>query len=190
MTRHHVKDFDGFGFAVNRSICDSWGMVAVGVGTAIGGIASSQSAKAANKPKNQHTDQYSVQNPYGHHIFEPDINAIVQYQRGLVAQGVPQVGANGQVTYGSQLPWGYEGGDARHAAANSGGGPAVPPGGSRRPDGRILDAKGKTIYTPPAPAGGGGNKAAGGGGKNTAGAKTTTAPGTGGVNYSNPASIY
>lgn len=54
-------------------------------------------------------------------------------------------------------------------AAPRGAPPPVPPGGSVRPDGRILDAKGKTIYTPP---GGAAKKGKGG----TTKAPTAPAP--------------
>lgn len=73
---------------------------------------------------------------------------------------------------GVQQNGGPAGGDYRVIADPSRGGgakgkaPAVPPGGSKRPDGRIMDANGKTIYTPPA--GGSTSKPGGGGGGNGA----------------------
>lgn len=181
-------------------------------GAVIGAVASNRQAKAANKPQTGHTDQTTTQTPYGESMYGPDINNVLQYQRALVARGVPQLGPNGQITYPSQLPWGFEGGDAAFANGNRSGGaggpvavttpgsaarpgsggspPPVPPGGSQRPDGRILDAQNRTIWEPPGPAkpkpGKGASKAPKPGPGAGAGAGTA---GPAGVDYTDPRSI-
>lgn len=181
----------------------SWVAIGVGVGGAVvGGISSNQQAKAANKPKTQKTDQTTTQNPWLSDWYTPDINSVLQYQRGVVARGVPQLGPNGQITYSNQLPWGYEGGDAQFAAGGGGSGgggaspgpspgSAVPAGGQRRPDGRILDAKGKTVYAPPAPAGGGKKgKGAGGAGSGVGATKAGPATVSPAINYKDPKDVF
>lgn len=179
----------------------SWVAVGVGVaGAAAGAYSSHQQAKAANAAKGGKTDQVTSQDPYLSSWYAPDINDVLQYQRGIVARGVPQLGPNGQVTYSNQLPWGHAGGDAQFAAGNAPGGPAVPPGGQRRPDGRIVDANGKTIYTPPAPTGGGGKKGKGagatgtgggaGGGAGAGATKAGSATVSPGINYKDPKDVF
>lgn len=62
--------------------------------------------------------------------------------RPLRIQGDPRAGGGGGAggPIATSMP----------ATVPRGNAPAVPPGGSLRPDGRILDARGKTIYSPPA----------------------------------------
>lgn len=73
--------------------------LAIGGGAVVGAIGSAYSAKQANKPRNSTTDQYTTQTPYLSGWTEGDIGRILDYQRGLVSQGVPQVGPNGQIYY-------------------------------------------------------------------------------------------
>lgn len=198
MGNGHCKGLEFPGFF------ESWVAVAIGGSAVVGAAGSYMSSKEANKPKTGKTDQTTSQTPYLNGWIEPDINAALQYQRGIIAQGAPQIGPGGQITY-SHLPFGYEGGD--QARANGGGGgagggqgiggpkamagrPPVPPGGSERPDGRIMNAAGQTIWTPPKAAGSGsGSK--GKGGKAVTGAAGPTQPGgKAPVNYQDPKQIF
>lgn len=170
-------------------------IAAVG-GALLGAYSANRQAKAANAAKGGKTDQTTTQTPYLGDWYAPDINDVLQYQRGVVARGVPQLGPNGQIAYTNQLPWGHAGGDAQFAAGNAPDGPAVPAGGQRRPDGRIVDAKGKTIYTPPAPAGGGGKKGKGAAGAGAGGAAGSGATKAGpstvspSINYKDPKDVF
>lgn len=167
-------------------------------GALLGAYSANRNAKASNKASGGKTDSTTTQDPYLSDWYAPDINAVLNYQRGVAARGVPQLGPNGQITYQDQLPWGNEGGDARFAAGNApaggGGGPAVPAGGSRRPDGRIVDASGKTIYTPTASASGGGGKGKGKGGAGSGNATGATGAGAPtvapSINYQDPKSVF
>lgn len=88
----------------------SWGMVAVGVGTAVAGaVSSNQQAKAANKSKTSHTNQTTTSRPYLADELEPDIGNIINSQRALYQQGSPGYAAPQYATYG---PGGGGGGGA------------------------------------------------------------------------------
>lgn len=105
----------------------SWVAIGVGLGTAVvGGVASQQSAKAANKSKTVKTDQTTAQTPYGEDLIGGDIENLLALQRSSLDRGVPQIGPGG-VSY-APIP-------GRGGAATA---PDVPQGYARRPDGRIV----------------------------------------------------
>jgi hypothetical protein len=83
----------------------SWVAVAIGGSAVIGAVASNQSAKAANKKKTTQTDQTTTQTPYRDDLIGPDMESVLNYQRGLVSRGTPHVDARGNVTYDA-LPGG------------------------------------------------------------------------------------
>lgn len=68
-----------------------WAVVAA---AAIGAIGSYLSAREANKPSNRtgYTDQTTTQSPYLAGMIQPDLEAILNYQRSLVNQGPIYVG--------------------------------------------------------------------------------------------------
>lgn len=73
---------------------------AILLGTAAAGAYSAnRQASAANKPRNASTSQTTTQVPYHGDQINPDIDAVLRYQRGLVQRGSPQVDANGNVYY-------------------------------------------------------------------------------------------
>lgn len=75
---------------------------AVILGTAAAGMYSAnRQASAANKPRNSSTSQTTTQVPYHADQINPDIDAILRYQRGMVERGSPQVDAQGNVYYQS-----------------------------------------------------------------------------------------
>jgi hypothetical protein len=121
----------------------------------IGGVAAAgasaygarQQAQAANRSRNGYTDQTTTQNPYRGNDINHDIDNVLNFQRGMMQRGSPQVDARGNVYYqtlpgyGSQYsstptdaagnpynpaaaaaPAGGGGGGARPAAARTGGG--------------------------------------------------------------------
>lgn len=138
----------------------SWVAVAVAGGTAVAGYFGQQSAnkQAGKAAKNQGiVDSTTTRNPYPGTEDYRGAGAEAAYQ-ALFGQPSPGKGA-----YPVQ---GAPGGGGRGQA------PPVPPGGTRRKDGRIINAQGKTIYIPPAPTKG---KKKGGGGDG-ASAGTTAAP--------------
>lgn len=78
----------------------SWVAVAVGVGSAVvGGVSANKQAKAANKSKTTTTNQTDTRTPFLYDAIAPDIGEVLARQRGLAAQGTPQVGPNGQIYY-------------------------------------------------------------------------------------------
>lgn len=111
----------------------SWVAVAIGGSAVIGGIASNQAARAANKPRNIHTDSTSTQNPYMADRLNPGIEEVLRLQGGLAQRGAPQLGPNGQIYY-APLP-GQEG------AGSSA--PPPPTNGVGRPGRRGRGAAGK-----------------------------------------------
>lgn len=76
-------------------------------GAVIGAVASKQGADAANKPKNSSTNQTTTQNPWLSGVITPDIGQVLDYQRGMIQRGAPQVDAHGNITY-ARLPTGDE----------------------------------------------------------------------------------
>jgi hypothetical protein len=68
-----------------------WTVVAV---AAIGAIGSYLSARQANKPsaRTGYTDQTTTQSPYLAGMIQPDLEAILSYQRSLINQGPIYVG--------------------------------------------------------------------------------------------------
>lgn len=118
----------------------SWGMVAVGVGTAVvGAVGQNQANKQAKKAaQNQgFVDQTTTRTPMAGTAPYRDAGQQAAYEALFGAGSAPPGQSAGPAVVG----------DPRGAAAA---GPAVPPGGTRRPDGRILNAQGQTVYTPPA----------------------------------------
>lgn len=59
---------------------------------AVGAIASYLSARQANKPRTGETDQTTTQSPYLSGMIQPDLEAILSYQRSLINQGPTYVG--------------------------------------------------------------------------------------------------
>jgi len=84
----------------------SW--VAIGVtvaGAAVSAYSSNQQAKAANKPKTGTTNQTTTQTPYLSGQIRPDLDAILNMQRGIVAQGPAYIGGPGTMpAYGAAIP--------------------------------------------------------------------------------------
>jgi hypothetical protein len=66
-----------------------WGVVAA---VAIGAISSYLQARQANKPRTGYTDQTTTQTPYLSGMIQPDLEAILNYQRSLINQGPAYVG--------------------------------------------------------------------------------------------------
>lgn len=66
-----------------------WGVVAM---AALGAIGSYMSARQANKPRTGYTDQTTTQSPYLAGMIQPDLEAILSYQRSLINQGPIYVG--------------------------------------------------------------------------------------------------
>jgi hypothetical protein len=68
-----------------------WGVV---IAAAIGAIGSYMQARQANKPSNRtgYTDQTTTQSPYLAGMIQPDLEAILSYQRSLINQGPIYVG--------------------------------------------------------------------------------------------------
>ncbi len=140
------------------------------VGTAVvGAVASKQQADAANKKKTSWTDQTTTQNPYFAGQMNPDIEEVLNYQRGLVQRGAPQINSKGQVTY-SAIPTGKRpGGLDSYSDPNDprfkNNFPGPKNGGVPRPD----DTTGPKSTFSESRAGGGKNgKGKGGGGKKLA----------------------
>lgn len=159
----------------------SWGMVAVAAGTAIAGaVSAKQGAKAANKSKTSQTDQTTTQNPYAADRINPDIDAVLEYQRGVVQRGAPQVDRHGNVYY-SPMPGVGDSTASVQAAATgrpsrSGGG-----GGGSGSGGTWTNAKGQLMTTGPGgkpiAATAGGPPGAGAGGGAPAGPNLSTPQG-------------
>jgi hypothetical protein len=68
---------------------EKWWQLAV---AAVGAIGSYLSARQANKPRTNETDQTTTQTPYLADLYRPDIEAILNYQRDLINQGPHYVG--------------------------------------------------------------------------------------------------
>lgn len=66
-----------------------WGVVAAAV---IGAVGSYLSARQANKPRTGYTDQTTTQSPYLAGMIQPDLEAILTFQRMLINQGPSYVG--------------------------------------------------------------------------------------------------
>jgi len=66
-----------------------WGVVAA---AAISAVGSYLSARSANKPRQGYTDQTTTQSPYLAGMIQPDLEAILSYQRALINQGPSYVG--------------------------------------------------------------------------------------------------
>lgn len=75
-----------------------------------------QSARQANRPTSQRTDQTTTQNPFGLPLIAPDIEAALDYQRQLMSGGPRYVGG------GAPARGGGAGGGARGGTAPAGGG--------------------------------------------------------------------
>lgn len=68
-------------------------------GAVVGAVGQYVAAKKANKKKTTTTDQTTVQDPYRADLIGPDIQQILDYQRGIAARGAPRVDARGNVIY-------------------------------------------------------------------------------------------
>lgn len=145
----------------------SW--VAVGV-AAVGAVAGGVSQNQANKKAQGAANAANKQAGW--------VDVTTTRKGDPMADGYRNDGM--QAAYNTLFGTDYLGGDGQRlrvqGAPGGGGnsGPAVPQGGQRRPDGRILDASGKTIYTPPKGAASGGKK--GGKAGLTTGGPATPAP--------------
>lgn len=100
----------------------TWVAVAIAGGAVVGAVANSQSAKAANAPKKNWTDQTSTQTPYMSDQTQGDVQAILAGQRGIYQQGAPQIVPNGkggyQVVY-SAVPQGAQPADPGRTGPHS-----------------------------------------------------------------------
>jgi hypothetical protein len=161
------------------------------VGTAVVGAAGSYlSAKKANEKKSSWTDATTTTDPYKAGLINPDIDAALAYQRGIIQRGAPQVNAKGQITYAA-VPTGarpggpdsYSGPDPRIRNGPQPG-PGVPhptgPGPGGFGEGDIPDQYGSILSPSTAKNAGGGKggknkgKGGGGGGKKLATGTPTT----------------
>lgn len=71
---------------------DGWKWWQVVAMVAAGAISSYMSARQANKPRTGYTDQTTTQSPYLAGMIQPDLEAILSYQRSLINQGPIYVG--------------------------------------------------------------------------------------------------
>lgn len=147
----------------------------VGLGTAAAGaISANQQAKAANKKKTTWTDQTTTQDPYRSDLYGPDIEAVLNYQRGLVQQGTPQLDKHGNITY-APLPVGSAPASGIPAATTPG------PGGG----GKLT-----SVNSPSKGGGKGKGKGNGSGGKNKITGQPVQSPAPTGPNLSTPQGIF
>lgn len=108
---------------------------------AVGAYSSYSSAQAANKPKKGVTDQTTTQTPYGSDQTGPDINAVLNYQRGIAQRGAPHLDSHGNVYY-DPIPG---------VSDSTGGGttptpvPKTPPGGIGKKPTTWTNAKGQLM---------------------------------------------
>lgn len=150
------------------------------VGALAGAYGASKNAKAANKTKTTQTNQTTTQDPYAADRINPDIDAVLEYQRGLAQRGAPQVDRHGNVYY-APMP-GIDDSTAPVQAAatgrpsRSGGG-----AGSVGSSGTWTNAKGQLMTTgpngKPIAATAGGPPSAGAGGGAPAGPNLSTPQG-------------
>lgn len=177
-------------------------------GAVIGGIASKQSADAANKKKTTWTDQTTTQDPFFGGQMRPDIEEVLNFQRGLVQRGAAQLDSKGNVTYapiptgvrpGSPDSWTPAGDPRLPSGPLTTGGPRPGPGGpgaGDRPD--TGQAGYPDQYTPiasesKAGKGKGKGKGTGAGNAGKAGkpaGPVTGPPATTGPNLSTPQGIF
>lgn len=117
--------------------------IATLAGAAASAYAAHEQASAANKPRSGYTDQTTTQDPYGAELLQPDIEAVLAYQRAMAGQGAPQIDAHGNIYY-SPLPG--AGGSSSGSGSSSGGSGAGGSGGVGGAPGPSRGGKGPATW--------------------------------------------